>query len=99
MRTINGIVSVKNAFLVFNNETNNYHLFHYDTEIAIITKQGKIVKALWCSPSSTRAIYQLTDYLKINRDVVKKSMVKFTGFVKYTFGTDYKPYKELINNE
>ena len=90
IRILNNIVSVKNAYVVFNYDTNTYHLFHYDTEIAIITKDNKIVKVLKCSVSSTRAIYQLTDHLNIDRKTVKSSMVKFTGFIKYSFGNKIK---------
>jgi hypothetical protein len=78
--TLTDIVKVKNAVLIFDYTKNVYALFHYDTQIAEITKDNKINFALKCSPTSTKAIYQLTDYLGIDRKDVK--LKPFYNFVK-----------------
>lgn len=79
---LNDIVKVKNATLIFDYTKQVYSLVHYDTEIALITKDNQILKALKCTSSSTRAIYQLTDYLGIDRKTVKNHLELFTNFDK-----------------
>jgi hypothetical protein len=78
--TLTDIVKVKNAVLIFDYTKNVYALFHYDTQIAEITKDNKINFALKCSVTSSKAIYQLTDYLGIDRKDVK--LKPFYNFVK-----------------
>ena len=90
------IVTVKNAFLIFDYTKNVYVLTHYDTQICEITKDNKIVFALKCSSSSTRAIYQLTDYLGIDRKEVKSILEPFTKFVKFNNSLPSKLKEELL---
>jgi hypothetical protein len=81
LRILPDIVKVKNAYVVFDYSKGIYSLFHYDTEIAQININGnKVIKALKCSSSSTRAIYQLTDYLNIDRKSFK--LIPFKNFTK-----------------
>lgn len=86
LKPIHEATSVKKANLFYNEDSETYSLIHYDTEILIIGKNKEIVKALQCSQSSTRAIYQVADYLDINRQAVKKAMVPFSNFIKYEVG-------------
>jgi hypothetical protein len=95
IRVLNNIVSVKNASVVYDNRDQTYHLIHYDTEIATIAKDKTIIKVLKCSNSSTRAIYQLTDFLNIDREVVKEQLEPFSCFVKYVHGIN----KHLKNDD
>ena len=83
IRVLNGIVNVKDANLIYNEEQQTYHLIHYDTEIAIIKKDKTIIKLLKCTPTSTKAIYKLTDYLEIDRNTVKANLKPYYNFVKY----------------
>jgi hypothetical protein len=87
IRVLNNIVSVKNASVVYDNRDQTYHLIHYDTEIATIKKDNTIIKLLECSNSSTRAIYQLTDFLNIDRLQVRSKLEPFKNFVKYNMST------------
>ena len=102
IRPLNDIVKVKNASLFFNYDTNTYHLVHYDTEILIVKqyhadiRSREIIKALKCSNSSTRAILQVTDFLQLDRQYVKKSMVKYDKFVKYNMSTNVRKTKEQL---
>ena len=105
IRPINDACKVKNASLFFNYDTDTYHLIHYDTEILTINKiseniqetdiRYEIVKALKCSNSSTRAIYQVTDFLEIPRGIVKKSMIP-TKVYHYKTGEIRKKKNELL---
>ena len=102
IRALNGICTVKNTSLFFDYDKNQYHLVHYDTEILVIKqyhadiRSREIVKCLKCSNSSTRAIYQVTDFLQLDRQYVKKSMVKFDKFAKYKTGEVNKKKNELL---
>jgi hypothetical protein len=108
IRFIHEAVKVKNAKLLFDYETRTYHLIHYDTEILTIKyhsadiRSVEITKCLKCSNSSTRAIYQATDFLGIDRKYVNKCMVPFNGFYKEKMSTDRyvtsKEFKETIEN-
>lgn len=80
---LNDIVKVKNATLIYDYNKDVYSLVHYDTEIAVITKNGEILKALKCSNTSTKAILQLTNWLGIDQKIVKKNLKPYTNFVKY----------------
>jgi len=92
LRILNDIVNVKNATVIFNYESGIYSLIHYDTEIAQIDINGnKVLKALKCSTTSTKAIYQLTDYLGIDRKTF--TLKPFYNFVKHK---DNKALEELI---
>jgi len=93
LRILNGIIKVKNASVVYDNETETYHLVHYDTEILRVKKDNTIIFALKCSNSSTRAIYQLTDFLKIDREDVH--LKPYDKFLKYNMSNDIK----LKNND
>ena len=96
LRILSDIVNVKNATVIFNYDTGIYSLIHYDTEIAQI-KDNQVLKALKCSNTSTKAIYQLTDYLEIDRQEVKKHFKPFNKFVKYKTGNNIKQnLEELI---
>jgi hypothetical protein len=102
IRSLNGICKVVCSSLFFDYETRTYHLVHYDTEILTIKyhnadiRSYEIVKCLKCSNSSTRAIYQVTDFLNIPRVIVKKSMVPFRNFVLYKTGEVRKKKNELL---
>ena len=102
IRALNGISKVVCSSLFFDYETRTYHLLHYDTEILTIKyhsadiRSYEIVKALKCSNSSTRAIYQVTDFLEIPREIVKKSMVPFSNFASYKTGEVRKKKSELF---
>ena len=100
IRTINDACKVKNACLFFNYDSNKYHLIHYDTEILRIYKPyddriGLSVEiALKCSNSSTRAIYQVLDFLGIDRDSVE--LKPFSKFVKYNMSTSVRYNKNQL---
>jgi hypothetical protein len=106
IRALNGISKVvcSSLFYDYDNKTYDltYHLVHYDTEILTIKyhnadiRSYEIVKALKCSNSSTRAIYQVTDFLEIPREIVKKSMVPFSNFASYKTGEVRKKKSELF---
>jgi hypothetical protein len=110
IRSLNGISKVvgSSLFYDYDNKTYHltYHLVHYDTEILTIKypikyhsadiRSYEIVKALKCSNSSTRAIYQVTDFLEIPREIVKKSMVPFSNFASYKTGEVRKKKSELF---
>ena len=108
LRFIHEAVKVKNAKLIFDYETRTYHLIHYDTEILTVKyhsadiRSVEITKCLKCSNSSTRAIYQATDFLNISRSYVKECMVPFSGFYKEKMSTDRRvskqEFKEIIQN-
>ena len=108
LRIISDAVRVKNARLIFDYNTRTYHLVHYDTEILTVKyhsadiRSVEITKCLKCSNSSTRAIYQATDFLNIDRKYVKKCMLPFTGFYKENMSTNRyvstKEFKEIISN-
>lgn len=78
--------TVKKAYLVHHLDTKIYSLIHYETEILTVSEDKKIIKALQCSSSSTRAIYQVANYLDLDRDEIKKHMVPFSNFYKYPVG-------------
>ena len=102
IRPLNDIVKVKNASLFFDYETRTYHLVHYDTEIATIKTtidaynidRYTVLKALKCSNSSTRAIYQVTDFLNIPRSEIK--LTPYDKFVKYNMSTSVHKTKEQL---
>ena len=108
LRFMHEAVKVKNAKLIFNYDTRTYHLIHYDTEILTIKyhsadiRSVEITKCLKCSNSSTRAIYQATDFLGIDRKYVKQCMIPFNGFHKENMSTNRyvsaKEFKETISN-
>lgn len=83
IRFIDDAVRVKNAKLVYDYNTEKYSLIHYDTEILTLDKNLNVLKALKCSNSSTRAINQALDFLKIDRN--KVHLEPYTNFVKYRF--------------
>ena len=72
IRPLDRICTVKNTSLFFDYTSGIYHLVHYDTEILTVMSNvdnnPTITKALKCSNSSTRGIYQVTDFLNIPRD-------------------------------
>ena len=104
IRPLNDICTVKNASLFYDYNTDQYHLVHYDTEILTINKiseniqetdiRYEIVKALKCSNSSTRAIYQVTDFLNIPRQDIK--LVPYTKFVKYNMSNNIRKKKNEL---
>ena len=104
IRALNGISKVVCSSLFFEYETRTYHLVHYDTEILTIraeiqaTNKDKyiITKCLKCSPSSTRAILQVTDFLQIPRKTVKESMIPYNKFHFYKTGETRKKKNELL---
>ena len=102
IRSLNGISKVVCSSLFYDYDNKTYHLVHYDTEILTIKyhsadiRSYEIVKALKCSNSSTRAIYQVTDFLEIPREIVKKSMVPFSNFANYKTGEVRKKKSELL---
>jgi|SRR6187431_2485475 len=99
IRALNGICKVKNASLFFDYEKGIYHLVHYDTEILTLASTPDnvptILKALKCSNSSTRAIYQVTDFLNIPRDKVR--LQKYDKFVKYNMSTEIRKTKSQLS--
>jgi len=102
IRALNGISTVVCSSLFYDYDNKTYHLVHYDTEILTIKQHNadirsrEIIKALKCSNSSTRAIYQVTDWLELDRQYVKKSMVKYDKFAKYNTGEVRKKKNELL---
>ena len=104
IRALNGISTVVCSSLFFEYETRTYHLVHYDTEILTIRVEIQannidkyfITKCLKCSPSSTRAIFQVTDFLEIPRKIVKDSMIPYNKFHFYKTGETRKKKKELL---
>ena len=104
IRVLNGISKVVSSSLFFEYETRTYHLVHYDTEILTIRAEIQannldkyiITKCLKCSPSSTRAIFQVTDYLNIDRKTVKESMIPYNKFHFYKTGETRKKKNELL---
>ena len=86
IKTIHEATSVKKANLFYESELKVYSLVHYDTEILRISEDKEILKALQCSASSTRSIYQVADYLGIDRQEIKKHLVPYSNFYKYPVG-------------
>lgn len=101
IRPINEACKVKNTSLFYNYETETYHLVHYDTEILTV-KQGngtdiEITKCLKCSNSSTRAIYQVADFLDIDHSMIKEKMQNFDKFHKYNMSTMVNKTKQQLS--
>jgi hypothetical protein len=101
IRALNGISTVVNSSLFFDYDNRTYHLVHYETEILTVKyhsadiRSYEIVKALKVSNSSTKAIYQVSDFLQIPRDIIKQSMVK-TKVHQYKTGEVRKKKSELF---
>ena len=83
---IHDATSVKKAVLVHHIDTKTYSLIHYDTEILAFNEDLEISKALRCSPTSTKAINQVADHFGLNKTLIQKKMVQYTGFYKYPVG-------------
>jgi DNA-binding phage protein len=79
-------VNVKKAILLHDTDANKYTLIHYDTEILSFNENKEIIKALQCSVSSTKAIYQVADYFGITREAIKKVIKPYSDFYKYPAG-------------
>lgn len=84
-------VTVKNANLILDHNTNTYHLIHYDTEIFTYNVNTEsITKLLPVSQSSNRAIHQALRHLDITIEVPK--------LCKKLNGYNTKELKEQWNN-
>jgi hypothetical protein len=88
-----GATNVKNAFLLYDEETDTFDLWHYETIIMRIVK-NKVIFALKCSNSSTKAIEQTCDYFGLDfYNDIKPKMIKYDKFKRYDQG-EVKRYSQ-----
>ena len=83
---IHDATTVNKAVLIHDLNAKIYSLVHHDTEILRFNEDHKILKAIQCSSTSTRSIYQVADYFKIDRIEIQKLLKPFRDFYKYPVG-------------
>ena len=86
IKNISQAVSVKKANLFYDDIKKEYFLIHYGTEIFRLDTNLQVLKALKCSPSSTRAIKQTVEFLGLNWEDIRLKMTRYTDFYKYPVG-------------
>jgi hypothetical protein len=83
LKIIHEVNLPKKATLIYYEERDTYKLVHYDTIILTI-ENGKVMRALKCSKTSSRAISKVLEYLGISREGIK--LTPFSDFKKYEYG-------------